>query len=112
MTLPKLLLVEDNARLRSLLGTWLQATGYTVIVAESAEDALDVATDMDLLVTDIELPAMNGLDLAQHMARPTLFITGNPRFADAVRGRFPTAQFLVKPFLFQELQDAIQILFP
>ncbi|MGE0862579.1 MAG: PAS domain S-box protein [Vicinamibacterales bacterium] len=102
------LLVEDEAFVRELVREFLQASGYTVIEAASAEDALRIAGDrqtpIDLLVTDVVLPGLNGVRLAERLKaqRPgieALYISGYP--GDAMfRGDVfdPGPAFLAKPF--------------
>ena len=62
------LLVEDDAQVRKLTRSILERDGYTVIVAESAADALRIAAEngrIDVLCTDVVMPGMNGPELAQ-----------------------------------------------
>ncbi len=79
------LLVEDDAMLRSILAQTLADEGYAVLTAEDGEPALAIASTLEgqlgLVVTDIRLPGMNGLELADHLAcleapPPVLFISG------------------------------------
>jgi two-component system cell cycle response regulator CpdR len=79
------LLVEDDATLRGILAQALADEGYPVLTAESGEEALAVASTLDnqlaLVVTDVLLPEMDGLDLAGHLASlgtppAVLFISG------------------------------------
>jgi two-component system chemotaxis sensor kinase CheA len=63
-----LLLVDDSAFFRNMLTPVLRAAGYEVTTVGSAQDALElVKADQrfDIVVTDIEMPAMNGFDLAE-----------------------------------------------
>ena len=80
-----LLLVEDDALLRSILAEALAEEGYAVLTAEDGEQALAIASTLEgqigLVVSDIRLPVMNGLELADRLARlkpppPVLFISG------------------------------------
>ncbi len=65
------LLVEDNDGVRELLGQVLASVGYTVLTAENGDRALEVAEDrsrpIDLLLTDVVMPGMNGRDLARRL---------------------------------------------
>jgi CheY-like chemotaxis protein len=85
--LPKqtVLLVDDDAMLRSILAEALAAAGLAVLTAENGEQALSIAStlggQLDLLVTDVLLPGMDGLELAAHLAclmppPAVLFISG------------------------------------
>ena len=71
--------------LRSILAQTLADEGYAVLTAEDGEPALAIASTLEgqlgLVVTDIRLPGMNGLELADHLAclkapPPVLFISG------------------------------------
>ena len=68
-----ILLVEDDRALRDLVRGVLQEAGYTVLPATNGADALRVAEQhegtIDLLLTDVIMPQMNGPDLAQALAR-------------------------------------------
>jgi CheY-like chemotaxis protein len=79
------LLVEDDAMLRSILAQALADEGYAVLTAEDGEQALAIASTLEgqlgLVVSDIRLPVMNGLELADRLAclkppPPVLFISG------------------------------------
>jgi two-component system cell cycle sensor histidine kinase/response regulator CckA len=104
-----LLLVEDEDFVRELVREFLLTSGYTVIEASSAEDAMRIIEDedtppIDLLVTDVVLPGLNGARLAEHLkARmprlETLYMSGYP--GDSMfRGEVfdPGQSFLAKPF--------------
>jgi two-component system cell cycle sensor histidine kinase/response regulator CckA len=68
----RLLLVEDQQELREALSRVLQDAGYNVVVAGDGEQALDLAlepgAEFDLVVSDVVMPRMSGLDLAEHLA--------------------------------------------
>ena len=68
----RLLLVEDQQELRDALSRVLQDAGYHVAVAGDGEQALDLAlepgAEFDLVVSDVVMPRMSGLDLAEHLA--------------------------------------------
>jgi two-component system cell cycle sensor histidine kinase/response regulator CckA len=79
------LLVEDDAILRDILAQTLIDEGYRVLIAENGEQALALASSLGaqlaLVVTDVLLPEMDGVDLAAHLASletppPVLFISG------------------------------------
>jgi two-component system cell cycle response regulator DivK len=69
-----ILLVEDNDNNRLLIRDVLQASGYVVAEAETAEDGLRMAAEQNpaLILMDIQLPGMNGIEALQHLrADPT-----------------------------------------
>ena len=79
------LLVEDDALLRGILAQALADEGFAVLTAETGEQALAIARTLDgqlaLVVTDILLPEMDGLDLAADLASlkappAVMFISG------------------------------------
>ena len=95
------LLVEDDAILRGILAEALMDEGLHVLTAEDGEQALAIASSLEdqmaLVVTDVLLPEMNGLELAAHLASlktppPVLFISGVLDVADA------PGPVLAKPF--------------
>jgi len=95
------LLVEDDAILRGILAQALVDEGLHVLTAEDGEQALAIASSlkepMALVVTDVLLPEMNGLELAAHLASlktapPVLFVSG------VLDGRNAPGPVLPKPF--------------
>jgi PAS domain S-box-containing protein len=103
----RVLLVEDEPRVRAVVSRALAGEGYDVLVARSAEEALALTADpepkIDLLVTDVVMPGMSGRALARSLraARPwlrVLLISGYPAGeVDAEVGADVDA-FLQKPF--------------
>ncbi|HNU06440.1 MAG TPA: sigma-54 dependent transcriptional regulator, partial [Pyrinomonadaceae bacterium] len=65
MTNPKILVVEDEELMRSILKELLEGEGYSVFSAASAEAALEIfaAEEIDITLTDIKMPGMDGLEL-------------------------------------------------
>ena len=66
----RVLLVDDSQFFRNMLAPLLRASGYEVALAASAEEALalkDKGECFDLIVSDIDMPGMDGLDLAKHL---------------------------------------------
>ncbi|MBT7069234.1 MAG: response regulator [Verrucomicrobia bacterium] len=102
------LLVEDEKSIRITVQIFLEDLGYTVLVAENPEEALNVAAEhdgeIDLLITDVIMPGMNGRDLANRLLelRPALeylFISGFTADVIAQRGILDdSVRFLSKPF--------------
>ena len=102
------LLVEDEKSIRITVQIFLEDLGYTVLVAENPEEALSVAAEhdgeIDLLITDVIMPGMNGRDLANRLSelRPAmeyLFISGFTADVIAQRGVLDNSVHLLsKPF--------------
>ena len=95
------LLVEDDAMLRGILAEALAQEGFAVLTAEDGEQAFAIASTvagrLDLVVTDVLLPVMDGLELAAHLAcleppPAVLFISGIATHRDV------PAPVLAKPF--------------
>jgi DNA-binding response OmpR family regulator len=103
-----ILLVEDEPAVRRLVTKALAGQGYVVLSAGSATEALRVAAShsgaIDLLVSDVVMPGMNGRDLAAALreTRPTLtplFMSGHTADVITTRGLLaPGVAFIEKPF--------------
>jgi PAS domain S-box-containing protein len=114
------LLVEDQSELRSLTHKFLQGLGYKVLVAGLPGEALQIAQQftgkIDLLVTDVVMPGMNGRELARQLQLlyANLRVLCLSGFADQTLERDvldANDAFLSKPFLLRELATKIRQLF-
>lgn len=100
-----ILVVEDDAKLRSLFCTVLTNNGYLALPAESGEKALSLLDSeyVDLIISDIMMPGMDGYELIEHLrtsgfTMPILIITAKERFEDKQRGfQAGTDDYMVKP---------------
>jgi len=112
------MLVEDEAPVRSFASRALKLRGYRVIEAESAEDAMvllnDVAAEIDVLVSDVVMPGMDGPTFAAkaRQLRPDLkviFISGYAE--DSFRRNLTDKDFLFlsKPFSLNELTAKVKV---
>ncbi len=112
------LLVEDEAPVRAFASRALQMRGFTVMEAESAEDALEILEDtsivFDVFVTDVVMPGMDGPSWVQEAlkTRPdvrVVFVSGYAEedFGDT-QARIPNSVFLPKPFSLTELTEMVQ----
>ena len=112
-----ILLVEDQSQLRNLTREFLQGLGYNVLDAGFPGEAIQIAQQftgkIDLLLTDVVMPGMNGRELARQL-RPfyanmgVLYVSG---FADETLGKHTSDAndaFLAKPFVLQELATKIR----
>lgn len=65
LTMPTVLLTDDDPDFRVLLATWLKASGYRIHVAASGSEALAIAKQhrLDVVITDLKMPGLSGLDL-------------------------------------------------
>jgi DNA-binding response OmpR family regulator len=116
------LLVEDEAELRSLFAVLLEMESITVFQAEDGEQALQVfeehRDEIGLLITDLGLPHVGGVDLIGRMRamKPSMRILGTSGLsADEVREMVITAgadDFIPKPFSPQEAIDKVRTYLP
>ena len=105
-----ILLVDDDDTVRETSADMLQELGYTVMQAASGPQALDMLEahpGFDVMVTDIRMPGMSGLELSdmaadRHAALKIILISGY--FLPQVINR----RFLQKPFRTYELDQAIR----
>ncbi|MFN0181834.1 MAG: ATP-binding protein [Gemmatimonadales bacterium] len=113
-----ILLAEDEEAVRSMIRKILSAAGYTVLEARHGSDALLVSREflgpIDLLLTDVVMPEMNGLKLARSLAadRPdtaVIFMSGYTRDEVDRKGLSePGVTFIPKPFTANELATLIR----
>jgi len=99
------LVVDDEPLVRRLVSSILRHTGWSVIEAPDGPTALSVAPEaLDLLVTDLEMPEISGLDLAERLRErdvrlPVVMVSGHVDAGDLLaRLRGPRAAFVGKPF--------------
>lgn len=111
------LIVEDDPAVRALVSEVLNELGYAFIEAGQATDAvpiLESAQRIDLLISDVGLPGMNGRQLAEiaRQLRPelkVLFITGYAEHAAVRAGFLDTGMELItKPFAFDHLTSKVR----
>jgi PAS domain S-box-containing protein len=115
-----ILLVEDDEQVRGYVADMLRDLGYAVLVAENAEAAVASLAQsrerIDLLLTDVVLPGMNGRELAERAReiRPgirALFMTGYARDVIVHQGRLdPGIDLIEKPFRREALATRIRLL--
>ena len=107
-----ILVVEDDPTVRGLASDILSDNGYDVLVAKHSRSALEVGTShagkIDLLLTDIVMPGMNGRELAKSFqdSRPTtrvVFMTGYAQDDPVRSAQLESNQLLEKPFAPSEL---------
>jgi len=117
----RILLVEDDERIRTSMRLSLEDEGYEVEEAESGEDALEaharalVAQPFDLLVVDIMLPGMDGFDCCRELRKvstvPIIMVTARTDTHDVVAGLEAGADdYVTKPFEPKELAARIRAL--
>lgn len=112
-----ILLVEDEENVRRVTGRLLQRLGFEVLLAASAEEALDLYVDLpeppDLVLTDVVMPGLTGIELAERLREtdPTLPILFTSGYTSRELGRTPDdppTPFLPKPFSLVELERSVR----
>ena len=114
-----ILVVEDDDQLRHLIVQILESDGYTVLEAENGRRAIELAKHhpgrIHLLLTDIILPGMNGLALAENMissriCSAVLYMSGYTGDESTRQKAIPADAFLAKPFTPERLLGAVRLL--
>ncbi|MGH7145273.1 MAG: response regulator transcription factor [Planctomycetota bacterium] len=114
----RVLLVEDSERLQRSIAAGLRGAGFAVDVAGDGKEGLlnAQANDYDVVVLDIMLPGLDGLNVLQALRaaeRPArvLLLTAKDTIQDRVKGlELGADDYLVKPFAFEELRARVQAL--
>ena len=115
MTTLRVLVVDDNASILRFLAAAFGANACDVRQAGAAEQALEMiaGTTFDLVVSDIKMPGLSGLDLLRAVKRqqpgtPVALITGAPSVNSAIFGlRHGAYDYLPKPFSVKEIQELV-----
>ncbi len=113
---PAILIVEDEAKMRRLLDLNLTDGGYTVRAAADAEAGLNILRQekIDLVLTDLKLPGMDGLEFLQMVKRtnatiPVVVMTAYGTVETAVEAmKAGAADYVLKPFPLEEIQLVIR----
>lgn len=115
----KILLVEDEINIASFIERGLREFGHTVTVIHDGTSGWELLQNeaFDLLILDIIMPGINGLDLCRQYRQregyqtPVIMLTALGTTEDIVKGLDAGADdYLVKPFSFQELEARIKVL--
>jgi DNA-binding response OmpR family regulator len=114
----RLLIVEDNQRLRNSIKLSLEEAGYVLDTAGDGMEGQELAelTPYDAIILDIMLPKRDGLEVChnlrhQHLRTPIILLTARDTVEDRVRGLDSGADdYLIKPFSLDELQARLRAL--
>lgn len=114
----RILAVDDDPKILSMMRRGLSFAGYTVDLAPDGEQALTLARDHspDLVVLDVMLPGIDGIEVCRRLRAgeanlPILMLTARDRVPDRIAGLDAGADdYLVKPFAFDELLARIRAL--
>jgi CheY-like chemotaxis protein len=112
----RILLADDNKTIRDMVSSFLKFLGYEVTLACNGIEALAAFLEhsFDLVLTDLEMPTMDGLSLAGHIkerspSTPVILLTGADR--ETVRKKVEKGPFdsvIFKPFMLADLQRSVQ----
>ncbi|MDA0746593.1 MAG: response regulator [bacterium] len=110
-----LFVIDDDPFMRSLLADSLSDEGFTVIVAENGQDALQKINqnEFEIVLLDLSLPDMGGMELLAHISgvspeAQVIIMTGYPSLESAIDALREGAQdYIVKPFKMHEVQAAV-----
>ena len=114
MSKPTILVVEDEEKARRVVGLHLSGAGFAVKAAGSAEEAWKLAGDADLILTDLKLPGMDGLELleklkAQNSRTPVVVMSAFGTVENAVEAmKRGAVDFLPKPFSLDHLSVVVE----
>ena len=111
----KILIVDDEAPIRNLLSAFLSVEGFNITLAEDGLDSLDKMknSNFDLVITDINMPRMDGIELLKTMRRNArkekiIIMTGQSFSRPLIRKEIPpVAAILMKPFHMSMFIDTV-----
>jgi DNA-binding NtrC family response regulator len=114
--MPTILIVEDEAKMRRLLDLNLGEDGFTTLSAGDAEGGMKLLREntVDLVVTDLKLPGMNGLEFLQAIKRqnaalPVVVMTAFGTVETAVEAmKAGASDYVLKPFSLSEMRMVIR----
>ena len=114
----RILLAEDEKAMREYLTRALEKSGYEVVAVDRGTEAAPLLEreHFDLLLTDIVMPEMDGIELARHCSKVSpgtevMFITGFSGVALRAGQTMPNAKILSKPFHLRDLVLEVERLF-
>ncbi|MFS0726757.1 response regulator transcription factor [Paenibacillus sp. 1P07SE] len=114
----QLLITDDDADIRSLLGHYMTMEGFRVLEAKNGREAMSLlkAHAVDLAITDIIMPEVDGFTLCEHIRRnydiPIILLSAKSQLSDKVQGYLSgTDDYVTKPVEPQELLYRIKALF-
>lgn len=109
----KILVVDDEEMILTMLSKCLESAGYLVYLADSGKRALELLTTApDIILLDINMPEMNGLELCrfirEHISCPIIFLTAKVEEQDIINGLAVGGDdYITKPFSMDELMARI-----
>lgn len=115
MTNQRVLVVDDEAKMRRLLEIMLKQMGYDVLQAGNGRQALDLLQEeaVDLIITDLRMPELDGMDLlrelnAQNSEVPVIVVTAYGTVDSAVQTmKYGACDYIVRPFELEAVEAAV-----
>ncbi|RGX55375.1 DNA-binding response regulator [Anaerotruncus sp. AF02-27] len=106
-----ILVVDDNAKIRKLIGIYLRREGFNIVLAADGGEVLQVLANqpVDLIISDIMMPGMDGYDLVKTLRgngvdTPILMATAKTEFADKKKGfEIGADDYMTKPIDMEKL---------
>jgi two-component system cell cycle response regulator CpdR len=118
LSMIRILLAEDEEAMRAYLARALENAGYEVVAVDRGTEALPLleTQHFDLLLSDIVMPEMDGIELAQRCSEVSpstkvMFITGFAAVTLKANRETPQAKVLSKPFHLRDLVLEVQRIF-
>jgi len=114
-----ILVIDDMNQIRSILRFSLEKRGYNVLVANSGQRGLDIAssgTPPDLIILDVMMPKMDGYEVIRRLKEadctrhiPIIFLTAKAQKQDVLKGMEAGANdYVVKPFIFDDINRKVE----
>lgn len=109
----KILIVDDEKMITDLLSSHLQDCGYDTLVANCSGEAMTLLQKQpDLIILDINMPGLNGLELCRnirdHILCPIIFVTARITELDKINGlQYGGDDYITKPFSLKELSARV-----
>lgn len=118
----RVMAVDDSATVRQVLQMTLEGAGYEVVEAVDGKDALSklAGTSVDMMVTDLNMPNMDGIDLIKHVRQspgnrfmPIIMLTTESQPEKKQEGKAAGASgWIVKPFKPEQLLAVVRMICP
>ena len=113
----RILVVEDDEAVMTMLGTWLRTLGHEALLAVDGLQGIMVFNEQkpDLVITDCWMPQVNGATLTHHVKSqdqntPVIMLTGfSERFSRAEAERLGANEYMQKPINLERLQQVIEM---
>ena len=115
-----ILVVDDEVQIRQIIAEFLLGFNFAVLEAGNGEEAIELITGekVDLVITDIRMPLMNGLQLLREVKllapkTPVILMTGyQPTKSQELAMTTRADGYLIKPFSLVSLRDCIKSVLP